>query len=461
LNRTAQLALALGPALGNRLIRRGDQSFGRLAEVVYTGFGNGPALIARPETTAEVSTVIAAANESGIEFAVRGRGHSFSRYGTIADGLVVDLRLMGASHIDSAARIGTASASTPTGVYTRSAGDHGLATGFGDHPDVGIPGLVLGGGIGYLSRRDGLTIDNLIDAEVVLADASVVTASAEEHTDLFWALRGGGGNFGVITKMRMRLTPTPLVTGGLIAFKPSAETIENLFETARIASDEVTLMINVMKAPPAPYLPEDLIGTPIVTVHICHAGDPAAAAADLGPIRAAGPVLVDQLRAQPYAELFDLATDQQGTRTLRSTGFVDSFTSARAEVALEWVANAPTSAAIVNLRPMGGAIARVPEFATAFAHRNRVALASVRAIDRDPARAEAGERWVEQIAEAINVRGPGAVNFLGDYGVSANDAYPPSALSRLQQVKATYDPQNRFRVNCNILPSSLHAESES
>lgn len=447
-----QVASALA-SFGGRLIRPGNSAFDRLAEVVYIGAGGPPALIARPNTPAEVARVLTAAADAGLTLAVRGQGHSFARYGTVEDGVVVDLRLMANPVIDARTRIGTSRASTTTGAYTRAAARYGLATGFGDHPDVGIPGLVLGGGIGYLSRRDGLTIDTVIDAQVVRADGSVVTASPTEHPDLFWALRGGGGNFGVVTRVRMALAPTATVTGGLIVFEPRADTVEALFELAKDAPDDLTLMVNLVKAPARPHLQPDQARTAIVTVQVCHAGDPRDAAAVLAPLRDAGPVMQDGIRVRPYPDLFTLAADQRGTRTLRSTGFVERFPSARARTALEQIASAPTATAIVSIRPLGGAIARVPDDATAFGHRRRAAVASIRAIDRDPARAAVGEGWVQQTAEAIDVRGPGAVNFLGTVGTDAAAAYPVDTLERLAKVKAVHDPTNLFRRNVNVEPA--------
>ncbi|MGP3534069.1 FAD-binding oxidoreductase [Microbacterium sp. RD1] len=316
-----RLAQQLHGLLGERLLLPADAGFERFAEVVYTGDLHIPRLLARPTRESEVARIVAVAVDADVPFAVRGRGHSFARHGIIDDGLVIDLRLMGACHIDPLARVGTSSASTTTGAYTTAASAFGLATGFGDHPDVGIPGLVLGGGFGYLSRRDGLTIDNLLDARVVLADGAVVTASEAQHPELFWALRGGGGNFGVVVQARMRLVEVARITGGFIAFEPDPATVEALFEAARTAPDEVTVMINLMKAPPAPFLPPERHGKPIITAHVCHCGNPADAATALAPLRSAGQVVVDLLGTRPYPELFTLAMDQQGTRTLRATGF--------------------------------------------------------------------------------------------------------------------------------------------
>ncbi|GMA24716.1 hypothetical protein GCM10025864_24750 [Luteimicrobium album] len=245
----------LGEERDGLVVTPRDAGFDDVARVVFAGDGAAPALVARPCDVGEVSAVVRAAAATGVPFAVRGGGHGYARYGTVAGGLVLDLRLLGGVRIDPVRRVGTASAGTTAGDYTGAAAVHGLATGFGDTLGVGVPGLALGGGIGYLSRRDGLTLDNVLGAEVVLADGTVVRASDDENPELFWALRGGGGNFGVVTRLHLRLTPTTVVTGGLLAFAPDPRTVGALLAAAAAAPDELSLMVNVMKAPPARSCP--------------------------------------------------------------------------------------------------------------------------------------------------------------------------------------------------------------
>ena len=194
-----------------------------------------PSLVARVREVDEIRAVVRAAARTGVPFAVRGSGHGYARPGSVPDGLVLDLRLMGGTEIDPARRIGVAHAGTTAGEYTHAAAEYGLATGFGDTLTVGIPGLALGGGIGFLSRRDGLTLDNVLSADVVLADGSTVQASETRSPDLFWALRGGGGNFGVVTRMELRLSEARVVTGGLLAFEPDPRTFAALLTAASTA----------------------------------------------------------------------------------------------------------------------------------------------------------------------------------------------------------------------------------
>ncbi|MGC5168682.1 FAD-binding oxidoreductase [Luteimicrobium sp. DT211] len=444
----------LGGSWGGRLLSRTDPGFDEAAGVVFAGDGAPPALVARPQDVSEVRAVVRAAAETGVPFAVRGGGHAYARYGTVAEGLVLDLRLLGGVRIDAEARVGVACAGTTAGDYTRAAAEHGLATGFGDTLTVGVPGLALGGGIGYLSRRDGLTLDNVLGAEVVLADGDVVRASDDEDPDLFWALRGGGGNFGVVTRLDLRLTRTRVVTGGLLAFAPDPRTVGALLEAAAHAPEELSLMVNVMKAPPAPFLPADRHGTPIVVALVCHSGTPDDADAALAPFRAAGTLLVDLVRPQPYPDLFGVAPGQAGTRLAQRTGFTGGVAADAAAAVIEAVRTAPTPLAVLNLRPMGGAIARVPRDATAFAHRAQRVMATVGALSPDPGLAGAASDWVARTADGLGLGGAAYANFVADAGASAaSDAYPPDTLRRLREVKHRVDPDNLFRSNLNVTPA--------
>jgi FAD/FMN-containing dehydrogenase len=445
---------SLGRTWGERLVARGDAGFDDAAGVVFAGDGAAPALVARPRDVREVAAVVCAAADTGVPFAVRGGGHAYARYGTVADGLVLDLRLLGGAQIDPVGRIGIASGGTTAGDYTRAAAEHGLATGFGDTLSVGVPGLALGGGIGYLSRRDGLTLDNVLGAEVVLADGSVVRASEDENADLFWALRGGGGNFGVVTRLDLRLTPTAVVTGGLLAFAPDPRTVGALLEAAAQAPDELSLMVNVMKAPPAPFLPTELHGRPVVVALVCHAGAPEGVDAVLAPFRAAGTLLVDLVRTQPYPGLFGVAPNQARTWPTQRTGFVETVGEADAAAVIEAVRAAPTPVAVLNLRPMGGAIARVPRDATAFAHRDRAVMATVGAISTEGGQVPEARAWVARVADELGIGGAAYANFVADGetgGVS--DAYPPDTLRRLREIKRQVDPENLFRSNLNVVPA--------
>jgi FAD/FMN-containing dehydrogenase len=452
---TQQLRARLRDVLDGRMLARDDEGFAAAAEVVFAGDERIPLLIAQPRSARAAAEVVRAAAETHTPLSVRGGGHAYARYGLIDGGIVLDLRGLNGLAFDIAARTGTAQGGVTAGTYTVAAAESELATGFGDTASVGIAGLTLGGGIGFLSRRDGLTIDNLLSAEVVLADGSIVTASDAEHPELFWALRGGGGNFGVVTSLRLRLNETPVVTGGLMAFRADGDTVADLVAAAGAAPDELSTMVNVMKAPPAPFLPSELHGHPIVVALACHSGRLEDAAAALAPLRAAGSLIADLVRTQPYPAMFGVAAQPVGMRPFLRTGFVESFDAERANRAIELVGQAPTATALVNLRLMGGAIGRISADATAFAHRDRAIMASVSAIDADPELAARAGEWADATAQQLAIGGAGYASFVtATDSEAAEAAYPGSTLERLIDTKRRYDPFNLFCSNLNISPDA-------
>ncbi|WP_448810644.1 FAD-binding oxidoreductase [Agromyces bauzanensis] len=445
-------------ALETRLLTLGDAGFQEASSLVFTGDARTPIAVARPRDEGEVAAVVTIAAESGTPLGVRGGGHAYARHAVVDGGILLDLRGLSSVHIDPAERIGVAGGGATAGAYTTTAGEHGLATGFGDTPTVGIAGLALGGGIGHLSRRDGLTIDNLLGATVVLADGRVAETSEAEEPELFWALRGGGGNFGVVTSLRLRLHETPVVTGGLLVFEPRGATAAALIRATQEADETVSAMVNVMKAPPLPFLPADRHGTAIVMALVCHSGRPEDAATALAPFRAAGTLLADLVAEQPYPAMFQTGPDLPPNRVAMRTGFADAFDGDRADLAVALVGESPTPFAAVNLRPMGGAIARVPDAATAFAHRSRALMATVGALHPDPVVAAAGAEWADRASTALEVGGAGYVNFMSTTGETAvRAAYPEATLRRLAEAKALYDPANVFSSNVNIEPAGVAA----
>ncbi|WP_448005363.1 FAD-binding oxidoreductase [Agromyces bauzanensis] len=441
---------------GAGLLTVGDAGFDDASTMVFAGDDRTPLVVVRPRDEREVAAVVTAAAESGTPLGVRGGGHAYARHALVDGGILLDLRELSRVEIDASRRVGVAGGGVSAGAYTTAAAEHGLATGFGDTPSVGIAGLTLGGGIGFLSRRDGLTIDNLLGATVVIADGRVVEASEAEEPELFWALRGGGGNFGVVTSLRLRLHETPVVTGGILAFEARGATVAALIRAAGEADDTVSTMVNVMKAPPVPFLPADQHGRPIVLAFVCHSGRPEHADAALASFRAAGPMLADLVGERPYPAMFQAGPDVAPNRVAMRTAFADAFDTDRADRAISLVGEAPTQGAVVNLRQMGGAIARVSEDATAFAHRSRALMASVGALSPDPVAAAAGREWADFTSGALGLDGSGYVNFIaasGDAAVRA--AYPEATLRRLAEAKAQYDPANVFRSNVNIEPAEV------
>jgi FAD/FMN-containing dehydrogenase len=258
--------------LRGRVIAPGDADYDRARTVSSGAVDRRPAVIVRPADASEVARVIALARDTGLDLAVRGGGHSPAGHGVSDGGIVLDLRDMRSMAIDIERRTAWAETGLSAGEYTRAAAAHGLATGFGDTGSVGIGGITLSGGIGFLVRRHGLTIDDLLAADVVTADGDLVRADAEQHPDLFWAIRGGGGNFGVVTRLELRLHEVATITGGMLMLPATAELIAAFVAEAHAAPDELSTIANVMTAPPLPFLPPEVHGRPVVMALLAHAG---------------------------------------------------------------------------------------------------------------------------------------------------------------------------------------------
>ncbi|GAB2472054.1 FAD-binding oxidoreductase [Promicromonospora xylanilytica] len=446
----------LAATLGDRLLTPADDEFADAATLFVGGPARTPAAVARVRTTDEVVAAIAVARDAGLPLAVRAGGHHQARHGVVDGGLVLDLRLMDGVRIDAAGGVGHAQGGVLAGAYTAAAGEHGLATGFGDTASVGVAGITLGGGIGYLSRRDGLTVDNLLGAEVVLADGRVVQTGPDEHPDLYWALRGGGGNFGVVTRLDLRLRELRTVTGGMMMWAPGPATLTTVLRAFTEGPDEFAGMVNVMVAPPAPMIPAELHGTPIIMALVCHSGTATEADEVFAPLRALGPVL-DSVQEIRYPAMFEgPGGPPPGGMGDARTGFLGEGAwtpdDAWAAEVIQAVSGAGGPAA-VNLRPMGGAIAQVDPAATAFAHRDPALMVTVGKAAPTLDALPVASQWVRSTAEAFGVGGRGYVNFMGSATEQdVRNAYPEGTLARLREVKRAYDPHNLFASNHNVAP---------
>jgi FAD/FMN-containing dehydrogenase len=394
------------------------------------------------------------AADSGLELAVRSGGHSLAGHSVSEGGIVLDLSEMTALDLDLEGRAAWAQTGLTAGAYTTAVGGHGLATGFGDTASVGIGGLTLGGGVGFLVRRHGLTIDNLLAAEVVTADGRVLQVDAETHPDLFWAIRGGGGNFGVATRFRYRLHELPSIVGGMLLLPGSAEVIEALVATAEAAPEELSLIANVMVAPPMPFLPPAAHGQLVVMTLLCYAGDAEAGERALAPFRALADPITDMVQPMPYAGLFEPADDMEVVEESARSLFMDGVDSRAATAIVEQLQATTAPMAVAQLRVLGGAMARVPAEATAFAHRDRRVMAGVGCVYQDAGERPTHEAWADGFAAALR-GGPGVyVNFLSNEGPGrVREAYPGRTWDRLVEVKRRYDPGNLFRLNQNIPPT--------
>ena len=457
-------ATELIPRLGEmrgRVIQPGDAEYDGARAVFYGGFDHRPAVIVRAADAEDVSRVISLARDSGLELAVRSGAHSLAGHGTTDEGIVLDLSDMRALELDAESRTAWVQPGLTAGEYSEAAAAHGLATGFGDAGTVGIGGITVGGGVGYLVRKHGLTIDSLLAADVVTADGELLHVDETTHPDLFWAIRGGGGNFGVVTRFRFRLHPVGTIVGGMLLLPGTPEVVAGFVAEAEAASEELSAIINVMPTMPMPMVPEEHHGTLSVMALLCYAGDVEAGERAVAPFRALAPALADTVAPMPYPGLFSMFEEPEAEEaahplaTHRSM-FVDSIDLGVAE---RIVANLEAHDAMMpaaQIRVLGGAAARVPVEATAYAHRRSRIMVTVAAVYEDPGESARHEAWVTGFADTLRQDDAGVyVNFLGDEGDAAiRRAYPAATWDRLVEIKGRYDPANLFRLNQNIPPVS-------
>jgi FAD/FMN-containing dehydrogenase len=443
-------------ALEGQVLTPEDPGYDTARTVVDAHVDRRPALIARVAGPDDVARVIAHARESGTELAVRSGGHCPAGHGVSDGGIVIDLSALRSFELDAGRRTVWAGAGLTAGAFTIAAERHGLATGFGDTGSVGIGGITLAGGIGFLVRKHGLTVDDLLAAEIVTADGRLRRVDARTDPDLFWALRGGGGNFGVVTRLKYRLHPVDTVLGGLLCLPATPEVIAGFVAQADAAPDGLSTIANVMPAPPLPFVPEERHGSPVVMASMVYAGDVAAGRRAVAPFRALAEPIADLLRPMKYPEMYP--GESPGPRAVvRRTMFAGDVGPRQAETLLERVGASSAMMAVCELRVLGGAMARVPAEATAFAHRQSRMMINVAAI-YDPSTDERAEHvaWARGLSAELDDGDPGAyAGFLADEGEErVRAAYPGATWERLAAVKATHDPDNVFRLNQNIAPGA-------
>ena len=446
----------LRDAVKGRVITPDDADYDAQRAIMYGGIDPRPAVIVRVADASDVAAVIRIARDTGLPLAVRSGGHSNAGHGSVDGGIVIDVRDLNEIDIEPISRTAWAGSGVTAGAYTAAAAEHKLATGFGDTGSVGLGGLVTGGGVGYLVRKHGLTIDNLLAAEIVTADGQLHTVDADHEPDLFWAIRGGGGNFGVVTRFKLRLHELDGVVGGILVLPATAESIAGFIAAAEAAPDELSTIANVMTCPPMPFVPEEHHGKLVDMAMMAYAGDPAKAESVFAPFRALGEPVADLVRPIPYPEMFPPEDPDYHPKAVSRTMFIDRVDVPVARTILEYLSASDAPLRASQLRVLGGAASRVPVDATAYAHRASrimVNLAAFYETDEEKRRREA---WLAEFAAAIQQGDTGRyVNFLSDDGeAGVRAAYPGATFDRLASIKAVYDPENLFRVSQNIPPAS-------
>jgi FAD/FMN-containing dehydrogenase len=430
------------------------------ARTLYNGMiDRRPALIARCADVADVIEAVRYARTQGLKLAVRGGGHNGAGLGSCDDGVVVDLSAMRGTHVDAQARTVRAQGGCRWGDVDHATHAFGLATPSGIVSTTGVGGLTLGGGVGHLARSCGLSIDNLLEADVVLADGSLVHASEAEHSDLFWALRGGGGNFGVVTSFLFRLHAVDTIVGGpmLWPLDRAGEVMRWYREFLPAAPKQLGGFFAFLVVPPAEPFPEHLHMQKMCGVVWCHTGSEAEANESLREARELEPEL-DGLHAMPYPALqsaFD-GLYEPGYQWYWRADFVNEISDDAVEQHVEHGARMPTMHSTMHMYPIDGAAGEIGDTATPWAFRDAHWAQVIVGVDPDAANAEKIKRWTIDYWDALHPFSAGGayVNFLGEgEGEERVRATYGHNYDRLAQVKARYDPDNFFCVNQNIVPA--------
>ncbi len=417
-----------------------------------------PALIVRAANDADVVAAVNLARDQGFDLAIRSGGHNVAGLGSIDGGLIIDMTRIDSVEVDPTSRTVRVGGGAHWGQVDAATHEVGMATPSGIISTTGVAGLTLGGGFGYLSRKHGLTIDNLLSADIVTANGELVTASERENPDLFWAIRGGGGNFGVATSFEFRLHPVETVYGGPIFYPASvsADILAFYRDFVKTAPRELGLFFGYHEAPPAPFVPEALQGHKACMIQTCWTGNIDDAEAILKPIREAGPVALDLAGPLPYPALnsmFD-ALLPYGLQHYWKADYVSEVSDAAIAVHAKYGPQVPNFFSLMHLYPLDGAIQEVDSSAMAYSQRDAQFTHIIAGIDSDPANMPANTAWVRNYWSDLHPYSTGAayVNFLMDEGQDRIKATYRGNYPKLVEEKRTWDPQNLFHVTQNIKP---------
>ena len=450
----------LAQALRGELIRPGDPTYDEARSIWNGAHDKKPALIIRCHGVSDVLHGVEFARSEGLAIAVRGGGHSIPGFSTSDGGVVLDLSPMNAVRVDPDRRTITAQAGCLWSDVDAEAQAFGLAVTGGLISTTGIAGFTLGGGIGWLVRRCGLTCDNLIAADIVTADGQYLHVSEDEHAELLWALRGGGGNFGVVTSFEFRAHEVgPTVFAGLVFYRgeDAAQVLRGFREAAAGAPDELSMVVNLTTAPPVPFLPEEIHGKPIIAVPGVWSGRAEDGDAATRPFRELAPVVVDLFSPMPYVAMQTLLDPlyPRGMWNYFRSAFFTDLDEATADALISSYSQVPNGLSELHIHHLGGAMGRVAADATAFGTRDRDFILNV--VARTPG-AEGYDGIVSWAREACANLGPDAASYVNFTGEASEDrvqaSYPAATYARLVAVKDRYDPTNLFHLNQNIPPSA-------
>ena len=436
----------------------GDDGYDEARAVYNAMIDRRPRVVVQCTDAGDVMAAVDFARQNGLDLAVRGGGHSVPGFGTVDDGVVADLSGMRGVRVDPAARTARAEGGATWSDFNHATGAFGLATTGGIISTTGVGGLTLGGGIGYLTRGHGLSCDNLLSADVVTADGQMVTASESDNQDLFWAIRGGGGNFGVVTSFELRLHPVATVYGGVRFFELDevANVLRFYREFIADAPPELGAFPAFQIAPPLPFIPEDRHGDTLIAMVACWSGAPEKGERALEPIRKVAPIVAEFVDTMPYAainSLFD-ALVPPGLQHYWKANFVTELTDKAIQAHVEHGPKVPAVNSTVHIYPINGASHDVAPDATAFAYRDANFATVIAGMWPDPADNEANIGWVRSYYDATAPESEegGYINFMSGDDQERIRANYRGNYDRLVDVKRKYDPDNLFHLNQNIRP---------
>ena len=455
---TAQLD-ELTTLFGTRLLMPGDNGWAEAVRLWNGMIDTLPAAVVRPESVADVRAAVRFAGERGVSLGIKGGGHNIAGTAIAAGGLLLDMSGLREITVDPQVRLANVGPGALLRDVDRATQEHGLATVLGFISEVGVAGLTLGGGLGYLTRRFGWTVDNLEEVEIVTANGEVCTASRDEYPELFWAVRGAGANMGVVTRFTFRLHAVgPIVHGGLVAwpFERVGEVLQAYHRLTTDAPRELAVWLVLMTAPPAPFVPEEWQGRKICSMVVCYTGDPARALEALEPIRAIGSPIIDLLAEQPYTEIQSYFDDGEpkGMHYYWKTGYAAQLSDALLDTLRDVFAHCPVPDAEIGILQVGGAVNDHEEDDGAVGNRDAHYVIGVNGMwEPDEPRAAEFCQWIRDAFARLSgfTTGRSYINFQSsDEGRDQVRSTYGTNFDRLLEIKRRYDPENLFHTNRNV-----------
>lgn len=452
---------ALKPQLRGSVCLQDEAGYDEARTIWNAMIDRRPGAVVSCRGASDVMRAVRFARDNRLLVAVRGGGHNISGNAICEGGLLIDLSPMRSVRVNPNTRTARVEPGVTLSEFDKEAQAFGLATPLGINSTTGVAGLTLGGGFGWLSRKFGFTVDNLISADVVTADGALVQANATENPDLFWAIRGGGGNFGIVTSFEFKLHPVgPDLVSGLIVhpFANARKLLAGYREVAAAAPDELTVWAVLRKAPPLPFLPAEVHGTEILVFAVCYAGEPANADKALAPLRALGEPVADVIGLQPYTAwqtAFDPLLTPGAFNYWKSHNFI-TLSDGLLDTLVDYARTLPTEECEIFIGQVGGASNRIGADATAYPHRDANFVMNVHTRWRDRGDEQAAIKWAREVfaATAPHATGGVYVNFMPEDETERVQGAYGGNYARLAALKAKYDPGNLFRLNQNVQPKA-------